>query len=487
MLLEITYYNKQLVMTDINLKKHLESLFSAEDNLNFLKKMTFKDWDSILKLKPFEYAIEKEFSLEDLNVKKCLKNLELASYHSLSLTLMFGINIALFLEPLAKYGSEVLKEKVLPTFLAENKTGGLMITEPEFGTDALNMETTFAIEGDKVKIKGIKHWQGLTGQADYWLVAGKVVEDEIPSKQISFCLVPQENVTYELYETQGLKPIQYGVNCLDTNVPIENLLVHKNQDNSMILDILHRSRMQFVGMASGFVKRLLDDSVQATSNRIMRGKKLISMPEIKKNIIDLQTYYTLTKACYLYSSRHSGIENDLENDSIIANAIKVTVTNMMKQSSDLNIQLSGGNGFLDGHYGFHGLRDSRPFSIFEGPNDMLSNQILRLVLLGMKKEKYNSVFEYIGKTTRDNTQINMQEFAQFNYTLNDLLLRDVNKKEAMSKSLISIINLFFLEELKKTDFNEYLVKNAITYIKNDLISNYAILKSGTSYSPLELA
>ena len=44
--------------------------------------------------------------------------------------------------------------------------GGLMITEPDFGSDALNMQTSNVKEGSNYHIKGTKHWQGLTGMAD---------------------------------------------------------------------------------------------------------------------------------------------------------------------------------------------------------------------------------------------------------------------------------------------------------------------------------
>jgi len=62
------------------------------------------------------------------------------SYESLALCLTFGINSALFLQPFAKYGQEEVKAPVFKRFLEEHAMGGLMITEPDFGSDALNMQ-----------------------------------------------------------------------------------------------------------------------------------------------------------------------------------------------------------------------------------------------------------------------------------------------------------------------------------------------------------
>ena len=53
-----------------------------------------------------------------------------------------------------------------------------MITEPDYGSDALNMKTQNKLEGEKYHIKGTKHWQGLTGMADYWLVTSRNINAE---------------------------------------------------------------------------------------------------------------------------------------------------------------------------------------------------------------------------------------------------------------------------------------------------------------------
>ncbi|SVB93664.1 uncharacterized protein METZ01_LOCUS246518, partial [marine metagenome] len=86
-----------------------------------------------------------------------------ASYESLALSLMFGINYALFLQPFAKYGNEAVKPSVFDRVLGEQAMGGLMITEPECGSDALNVQTSHVHELDEYHIRGTKHWGGLTG------------------------------------------------------------------------------------------------------------------------------------------------------------------------------------------------------------------------------------------------------------------------------------------------------------------------------------
>src|ERR1035437_2648616 len=96
-----------------------------------------------------------------------------ASYESLALSLTLGINSALFIQPTAKYALNETKEAVFKRFLKNKEMGGLMITEPDFGSDALNMQTQYTEKDGLYHLKGTKHWAGLTGSANFWLLTGR--------------------------------------------------------------------------------------------------------------------------------------------------------------------------------------------------------------------------------------------------------------------------------------------------------------------------
>ncbi len=91
------------------------------------------------------------------NVKENIALVSAASYESLALSLTLGINNALFIQPVAKYGQETAKPKVFDQFLKNSCMGGLMITEPDFGSDALNMNTSFSEKNGIFHLQGKKH------------------------------------------------------------------------------------------------------------------------------------------------------------------------------------------------------------------------------------------------------------------------------------------------------------------------------------------
>jgi len=219
-------------------KERLSSLFNQEydyNNLSLSRDLPPDFLSKIMDMTPLAVAIPESHGGRGVHVKECLGVLAAASYESLSLSLIFGINIALFLEPLAKYGNITVQEKVFKQFLENQAMGGLMITEPDFGSDALNMRTSYEQVGDHYSIQGQKHWQGLTGAADYWLVtARKRNENGDLTRDIDFFLTEDAAAEQKIeverrYNSLGLYAIPYGINNIDIKVPAAQRLVPESR------------------------------------------------------------------------------------------------------------------------------------------------------------------------------------------------------------------------------------------------------------------
>lgn len=100
-----------------------------------------------------------------------------------------------------------------------------MITEPDYGSDALNMRTSYQTMDESYAITGRKHWQGLTGQADYWLVAArKDLGNGELARDVDFFVTnnadEKQRIEVEaLYSNLGLYMIPYGMNVINVEVP----------------------------------------------------------------------------------------------------------------------------------------------------------------------------------------------------------------------------------------------------------------------------
>ncbi len=455
-------------------RESLHHLFHNETNINELslsRGLPQKVWDEIMSLNPLSVAIPEEFNGRGGKVKECLGVLSAASYESLPLSLTFGINIALFLEPLAKYGHADIKGKIFDRFINHKAMGGLMITEPDFGSDALNMQTSYVENEDSFSLKGQKHWQGLTGMADFWIVAARkkgatgdlardveffVTDNSKPSQEI-----PVE----EYYNNLGLYMIPYGLNNIDLTVPKNQKLQQPRTGIKMMLDILHRSRLQFPGMGMGFLQRMLDESLAHCESRIVGGQKLSNLDSVKYQLSRIQAGYSLCSGMCARSSSMSGIEHELSGNGLEANSMKALVTDLMQEAAQISVQLSGSSGYKLDHIGGRGIVDSRPFQIFEGSNEMLYSQISEGIVKQMKRAKERNLATFLGGFERTARSVDMFK-KHLDFSLPETIAQ--RQLVTLGKVIARLVCLQYVAEMNDKGFRKDLLDNCSKHMEMDI-------------------
>jgi len=469
-------------------RNHLKHLFREEYDFNALglqRDLPAEFLSEIMKKKPLSVAVPTLYGGRGVLVKECLSVLSAASYESLALSLMFGINIALFLEPLAKYGQFSVQERVFKKFIENNAMGGLMITEQAYGSDALNMKTSYQEVGDAYRVTGQKHWQGLSGAADFWLVtARKSIANGELARDIDFFVTDDSNPAEHIpmvhrYNNLGLYAIPYGINEIDIVVPEDQKLVAESTGIKLMLDMLHRSRLQFPGMGMGFIKRLLDETLQHCQQRIVSGVPLLNIDSVKYQVSRIQTAYTICSGMCAYSVGQSGIEHDLATMSIEANTLKALVTDLMQESAQISLQLAGANGYRLDHVAGRGVVDSRPFQIFEGSNEMLYAQIAEAVSKLMRRAKEINLLRFL--KTYSNTNQSADFFkAQLDFNIDSSLKqRDLVTIGRMIARVIS-----FQLVLRLDGFNAELVEITRQHILTDLGMFHGQLNAKNNAEPV---
>jgi alkylation response protein AidB-like acyl-CoA dehydrogenase len=421
-------------------------------------------------------------------VKDILTLLEATSYESLPLTLMFGINIGLFLGPVAKYGNNAVKQPIFSRFTEQKVMGGMMITEPGHGSDALNMKTTYREAENGYNLNGTKHWQGLTGQAEYWLIAAKKeMENGAAGRDIDFfvCdtkLPGQQIVVEEYFDSLGLYMIPYGRNKVAIDVPVTHKLQPETTGIKMMLDILHRSRMQFPGMGIGFIKRMMDEAITHCKNRMAGAGNLLSMDQIAFKLSKIQSAYTMCSAMCLRSSAISGPEHNLATEGLEANSIKAVVTDMMQEAAQILVQVSGANGYRIGHIGGRGIVDSRPFQIFEGSNGMLYTQVADVITKLMKKQKEAHLFDFLKSFKL--TAASCEHFkTELSFMLNSTLPQ--RKLHDLGKILSRVVSVGYVIDMAEKGFSADLIDNCITMVRQEVASLTASFQFENKVKPIE--
>ena len=432
----------------------------------------------LLSTDPFSAFIPTEHGGRGAYMHEGIEIVSTASYESLSLGLTFGINWGLFIQPVSKYANEEIKGSVFKGFITDKKMGGLMITEPDHGSDALNMKTSYTEEKNYYHLKGTKHWAGLTGWADYWLLTAR---KRTPSgelmRDIDFFITDNNKEgqiveVEEYYKNLGLYLIPYGKNKIDVKIPRLNRLEPKTTGISMMLDTLHRSRMEIPAMALGFIRRMLDEAIRHCENRFVGGKSLFNYDQVQQRLASIQSAFTISSAICVHSSDNAGVENDLTSHGLKANSVKTVVTDLMQEAAQHLFQLVGAKAYRQNHIAGRAIVDSRPFQVFEGSNDILYSQVSEAVVKLMKQAKEINMFKFLnGFSLTSKSALHIKEILNFNI---DLQLPQ-RKLVELGKVISRIVSMEMVIDLGLKGFHPDLIANSLNMMKqelNYLMTNY---------------
>lgn len=443
-------------------KKEGERTFPALDHFSRLHRGTDAP-------RPLAAFVPTAYGGRGQETRECLSVLEELAYASLPLSLIAGINGALFLQPLSRYGSEVLQTSVYPQVVQQGALGGLMITEPNFGSDALSMQTAFTQENGGYRLRGTKHWGGLTGHADYWLITAREQVDEMRlGRNINFFLWERNDGGIEVeeyFDSLGLEEIPYGRNAIDTHLPESRRLTPLASGVRMLLDVLHRSRMQFPGMAIGFLRRILDEALSHVHSRTVGGQALATYDQVQDRVSEIEAAHTICSAMCVYTSREAPITRDLSSLALPANTIKSVATDLMQIASQSLLQLVGAKGYRRDHYAGRAIVDCRPFQIFEGSNDILYEQIGETILKGARRAGSTSVALYL--STLDLTSRVADRVRHlFDFSVTETLpqRRIVDLGRAISR----VISMQMVTDLSDKGFDRALSDNAVAVLTRSI-------------------
>lgn len=151
------------------------------------------------------------------NHREMCEVIEMMSEYNLPLGMYTMIVTVLFLRNVALSGSSRLQAEVFEDFLENPVIGGIAFTEPEHGSSLSRMKTTYEEQDGSYYVRGSKHWQAFSAQADWWIVCAR----QYAGKQFGYFVHRRSDggfVTTEVYDSLGLKNLGYGLNEIDIRV-----------------------------------------------------------------------------------------------------------------------------------------------------------------------------------------------------------------------------------------------------------------------------
>ena len=276
--------------------------------------------------------------------------------------------------PVQLYGSDELKERLLPRCATGEWSPAFCLSEPEAGSDPASMRTHAVQDGDEWVINGQKNWITNGTVADFYVVFAKT---DRQTNRITAFVVEKEREGFDPGPTEhklGIKGSPTSSpSFTDVRVPAANVVGEVGRGLSVALGTLEHTRLGAAAQAVGIAQGALDYAIRYAKERVAFGKPIIELQGLQFKLADMQTRTAaarelLYKACAMADrgdkllGKYSSMAKLFASD----NAMRVTVD---------AVQVLGGYGYVTEYPVERYMRDAKITQIYEG-----TNEIQRLVI-----------------------------------------------------------------------------------------------------------
>ncbi len=320
------------------------------------------------------YPVELGGSGEDVFMKIAATE-ELMRSGSGGLAASLG-SLDIALPPIVKWGSDSMKQAIVPAVLRGEKIAALAITEPSGGSDVAGLKTRAEHKNDHYVVNGSKVFITSGIRADYYVTAVRTGGEGYAG--ISLLLIERDRVgvsTGKPLKKMGWWASDTAEIFFDNvKVPKENLIGSENAGFLLIMSNFQMERLNLSVMANMTAQLALEESLRWARERVAFGRKLGQMQVIRHKLADMATR--------LEASREFTYRIGARIAEGIPSVKEVSMAkNFATQTSDFitheAVQIFGGMGFMRESLVERLYRDNRILSIGGGTYEIMNEVIAK--------------------------------------------------------------------------------------------------------------
>jgi alkylation response protein AidB-like acyl-CoA dehydrogenase len=291
-----------------------------------------------------------------------------------------GASIGLCGGPLARFGSDEIKEKWLKPMMAGKAIGCFALTEPGAGTDAaaikcraVKTEGGYLLNGEKALITNAP-------TADVALVMAVTDPEAGPHGVTSFAVdLNQEGVARTApYAKMGLRASPTGgLTFTDVKLAEKDVVGQEGMGFIQAMQTLEMGRLGMSHFGIGIALAALEMSMKYAMEREAFGKPIAKKQAVHFKIADMKIEID---AAQLLARRVAWLKDRDEPCQDLASISKTYATEMACRVTDWAVQIHGGWGYTDEFEVERLYRDARLGPIGEGTSEIQRELIARSLL-----------------------------------------------------------------------------------------------------------
>ena len=281
------------------------------------------------------------------------------------------------------HGTDAQKEKFLRPAAAGRELAAFLLSEPQVGSDAANLQTRAVRSGDRYIIDGAKNFI-TSGQTAKLAMIFAVTDPAAGKNGISCFLARTDSPGYRVARLEK----KLGHRTCDTcqivldklEVPAADMLGAPGTGLRVALSSLDSGRIGVAAQSVGVARAAFDAALAYARVRVTFGKPLIEHQAIAFQLADMSTRIEAARQLYL----HAALLKDLGRASPKeASMAKLFASEMAEEVTSAAIQIHGGYGFLNDYPVEKYYRDMRVFQIYDGPSEIQKMLIARELAKGI--------------------------------------------------------------------------------------------------------
>jgi isovaleryl-CoA dehydrogenase len=297
-------------------------------------------------------------------------------------TLSYLAHSILCVNNIQNNASEEQKAKYLPKLITGEHIGCMGMSEPEFGSDAVGIQTKAKKDGDFYFINGTKMW---ITNAQYADVAYVYTRTGVEKKNLSTFIIEKGTPGFSVgkpIHKMGMRSSPTGELVFENaKVPLSNLVGSVGDSVYHMMKNLDLERITISGISLGIAQACVDQCIKYAGERKQFGKHLGSFQMIQRMIAEMATETEMMRH-FLYSVCKQ--YDDGVRGPTIAAQVKLALPKMATKIALDAIQLHGGYGYSREFPVERMMRDNKLNEIGAGTNEVMVMIIAKNLLSHIK-------------------------------------------------------------------------------------------------------
>ncbi|NOT78344.1 MAG: isovaleryl-CoA dehydrogenase [Bacteriovoracaceae bacterium] len=297
-------------------------------------------------------------------------------------TLSYLAHSILCVNNIQNNGSPEQKAKYLPKLISGEHIGCMGMSEPEYGSDAVGIQTKARKTEKGYEITGTKMWITNAQYADIAYVYTRTGEER---KNLSTFIVEKGTPGFHVgkpIHKMGMRSSPTGELVFDKAQVASSQLVGKEGDSIYhMMKNLDIERITIAGISLGIAQACVDQCIKYSMERKQFGKHIGNYQLIQKMIAEMATETEMMRA-FLYSVAKE-YDRGVRGPTVAA-MVKLQIPKMATKIALDAIQLHGGYGYSREFPLERMMRDNKLNEIGAGTNEVMIMIIAKNLLKEMR-------------------------------------------------------------------------------------------------------